>query len=104
MKNLIERIMVIDRSAKAKLDEAARKKEETIRVIDSRKQQMTEDLNAKAKKRLADAEVSEAAIAEESIAAIGVKVETERKRLAQVCTENRDRWIEELVSDIIPAN
>lgn len=103
MKNLIERILVIDRSAKAKLDEAVRKKEEVMRAIDVRKQQMDADLQEKSQQHLAAVEEAESATAADAIAKVQHKGQEEQARLQQIKDEYREQWVTELLQGIIPA-
>lgn len=101
MKELMDKIMSIDRCANNRLNEAIRKNEEAIREIDERKIKLSRQIKAYADEHLETFTESEMLTAQDGILAVKNTLDAEHERLKKIYDEKNERWVQQLVNKII---
>lgn len=102
MKDLVQRILQIDHTAKIKLEEAEQRKQETLQKIEEKKHALADSLSQRSKDYLTNAEENEAAAAKEAIDEIQTTMTAEQDRLHTLYLANQQAYLDQLLSDIIP--
>ncbi len=102
MKELIDRIMMIDRTAQERLTKAQEQKAQRLKQIQEQKIAIAAEMDAHAKERLADADKIELEIAEEKVAEIKKRVSAEKARLDEVYHAQKESYLNTILTGIIP--
>ena len=102
MKDLVQRILQMDQTAKLQLEQATKNREATLQKIQEQKQAKREQLSARAKHNLLRAEESEKASATEEINQLQAQVAIEKQALHTQFNENKARYLTEILAEILP--
>lgn len=101
MKELIDRIMEIDRTADEQLTQAQEMREQAMRDIDQHKHDLTEEIADYAENHLNDLDQSEQAAADESMEKLKQRFALEEKRLQDIFDRGNAAWTSEIVSKVL---
>lgn len=101
MKDLMDTIINIDRSANEKLKQAIQNKEEEMERIKEKKKALSKQIKEYADTHLASFEESEKLSSQDGILAIKNSADEERDHLDSIYEKYHQQWIDEIVSHII---
>ena len=101
MENLVDKIVEIDKIASEKVKTAEKKKASALLDIDRRKQDIIDEINKIAVKKLENFEKSEKESAEEEIKNIEAKKLQKTENLKNIYKDNVDGWTDNLVGRIL---
>lgn len=98
MDNLIKQLIMYDRKAQETVGEALKEKEATQQSLAAEKQKIYDDYIARAKERMEKVKARTREIAEQDYQSALDNYRHALDGLNQTYKENREKWVEELVS------
>lgn len=101
MEDMLSKIVEMDEKARALTEEADREKAMSEQDIAKAKEAVYNQYIEKARKRIAQNEITERRAADDRLNTAMQKLRESRERLEKNYSDNCDKWVDEIVSQVI---